>query len=73
MYIEDERTKNRKDLALLKSGCVFEFDSRFFIKTEQMNETGSACKCVSLDEGKHMEIGTNVLVLPVEATLVIDD
>lgn len=73
MYIEDDRTKNRKELGLIKIGAVVEFDSKFFIKTEQRNETGSACMCVSLDEGTHMEIGTNVMVLPVEATLVIED
>ena len=73
MYIEDDRTKNRKELGLFKIGEVFEYDSKFFIKTEQKNETGSACVCVNLDEGTHMEIGTNVLALPVEATLYIED
>lgn len=73
MNIEDERTTNRKELVLLKVGSVFEYDSKFFIKTEQRNETGGACVCVSLDEGTHLLIGTNVMVLPVEATLVIDD
>lgn len=73
MYIEDERTKNRKELGILMCGVVFEYDSKFFIKTEQSNETGGACACVSLGEGTHLLIGTNVMVLPVEATLVIED
>lgn len=65
---EKWKTKSFEDL---RTGDVFTFNGKVFIKTDQPDDHPNRVKAVDLSTGEVFHFGANINVTPVESELII--
>lgn len=65
---QEHETKRFEDL---RTGDIFTFNDKVFIKTDQRDDPPNRVKAVNLSTGEMFHFGVNVHVHPVEAELIV--